>query len=147
MELPPLSDPYMPGLTARPPEDLFEALHQSVPNQLRPDSLAACPAWIAGWRLLELGYFWEAHEVWEPVWMALPPNDAARHAVRAAIQLANAALKLRMGRQGAAQRLCSLAREAAGRANGAAAPEGWHDLFRTHLEAVEGRFEVLQNNA
>ncbi|MCE8512425.1 DUF309 domain-containing protein [Ruegeria pomeroyi] len=141
MSLPPLSVPYVPGQTARPPEGLFEALHQSVPGRMPPEDLTACPAWTAGWTLFDLGYFWEAHEVWEPVWMALPQNSGARYRVQAAIQLTNAALKLRMGRRDAARRLCALAREAAARAGGSGTPETWGVSFCDRVAKVEARFE------
>lgn len=67
---------------------------------------AACQtgrAWI------EAGYFWEAHEVLEAVWLAARPNSLARGFVRAAIQLANAGLKQRMQRPGAVGRLLAQA--------------------------------------
>lgn len=58
---------------------------------------------------METGYFWEAHEVWEPVWMALPAGAAERALAQATIQLANASLKARMGRPRAVSRLCDIA--------------------------------------
>ena len=72
--------------------------------------LAQCQAWLAGWELLDAGCFWEAHEVWEAVWMALPPNSAERRFVQTAIQLANGLLKQKMGRPKAALRLGELSR-------------------------------------
>ena len=47
----------------------------------------------------------EAHEVWEPVWLACRPNSAERRLLQALIQYANAALKAEMGRDRAAARL------------------------------------------
>ncbi|MCE8532650.1 DUF309 domain-containing protein [Ruegeria pomeroyi] len=91
--------------------------------------------------MFDLGYFWEAHEVWEPVWMVLPQNSGARYRVQAAIQLTNAALKLRMGRRDAARRLCALAREAAARAGGSGTPETWGVSFCDRVAKVEARFE------
>jgi hypothetical protein len=58
-----------------------------------------------GVELYEAGYFWEAHEVLEAVWKAAPMNGLDRIALRALIQLANAALKQRMGQQAASGRL------------------------------------------
>jgi uncharacterized protein len=60
------------------------------------------------------GFFWEAHEVWEAVWLACPPNSRERRFLRALIQIANAALKLRMGRANAARRLLAEAAEIIG---------------------------------
>jgi predicted metal-dependent hydrolase len=70
--------------------------------------LAASPALRAGIAFLHAGFFWESHEVLEPVWMALPEGPA-RQMAQALIQLANARLKDRMGRPRAAARLRALA--------------------------------------
>ena len=72
---------------------------------------------------LNEGYFWEAHEVLEAVWLACPPNSPERLMVQAVIQYANACLKGRMGQPRAVARLMTLsddlAREAMDRAGGA----------------------------
>lgn len=101
--------PYVPGQTARHPEDLFDRFKDVRVNDPLP-SLAASMAWAAGQAFLRDGYFWEAHEVLEALWLACPPNGAERVSVQAAIQLANAGLKARMGRSGAALRLLEIAR-------------------------------------
>ena len=61
-------------------------------------------------------FFWEAHEVWEAVWKACSPNSIERRLLRGLIQLANAALKLRMARPKAALRLLREADEVLGEA-------------------------------
>ena len=76
---------------------------------MSPAELAESDAWRAGWHYLETGFFWEAHELFEPVWMALPPNSRERAFVQGAIQIANAALKARMGLPRAVLRLCDMA--------------------------------------
>lgn len=96
---------YVPGRTPRHAEGAFEAFHASV----GAGPLAETLAWRAGWHFIEQGFFWEAHEVLEPVWMVLPPNAPERRFVQAVIQVANAALKLEMGRPRAALRLCGIA--------------------------------------
>lgn len=63
-----------------------------------------------GCQLFEAGFYWEAHEAWEPVWHAARPNSAAALLIQAVIALANAALKIRMGQPGAARRLTRQAR-------------------------------------
>ncbi|MCV2887400.1 DUF309 domain-containing protein [Ruegeria aquimaris] len=103
------------------------------------DELAACPAWRAGWQLYGAGYFWEAHEVWEPVWMQLPPNSAARHVVQASIQLANAELKIQMDRPRAARRLCALVREHIDRTGGERAMGLCSDDLVVLVEKLEKR--------
>lgn len=100
---------HIPGQTPRHPQGTFDVLHRSVRPGMSVAALAETAAFRAGFRYLEAGYFWEAHEAWEPVWQALPPNSAERQFVQAIIQLANAELKLRMQRPRAALRLCAMA--------------------------------------
>ena len=107
--LPPYA--HVPGLNARHPEGAFDGVRASVAEGMDPDALALTEAWRTGRAWLDAGYYWEAHEVLEPVWMACPPNSAERRLVRALIQLANAKLKQRMGRPRARDRLLA---EAAG---------------------------------
>lgn len=83
--------PHMPGQNARPPEG-------SIPAGVNE-----------GKRLFTKGYFWEAHEAWEPVWMDLEEDSAERALVQGMIQIANARLKLVMGRAKAAARIAEIA--------------------------------------
>tara|TARA_R110002020_G_scaffold370688_2_gene582306 strand:- start:10290 stop:10739 length:450 start_codon:yes stop_codon:yes gene_type:complete len=101
---------YLPGQTARHPEELFAAFHYEIRPGLSPKDLAESRSWAAGWSLMQAGYGWEAHEVLEPVWMALPDGSAEKIFVQAVIQGANATVKARMGRGKAALRLCEIAR-------------------------------------
>lgn len=96
MILPP--DPHFPGRTPRPDPALF------APFRGNPDA-----ALRAGLSAFAARYYWEAHECWEGVWMAEPQASAARHLMRGLIQLANAGLKRRMGREAAALRILVLA--------------------------------------
>ena len=102
---------HVPGANPRHAEDAFDALRHTARPGMDAGTLAQSDAWRAGWEFLDGGYFWEAHEVWEPVWMALPGGSPERRMVRAAIQAANAALKLEMGRPRAAARLCAMVEE------------------------------------
>lgn len=61
--------------------------------------------YIYGFAVLRAGFYWEAHEVWEPVWLAAAPNSRERILLRALIQTANARLKFGMNRPAAAARL------------------------------------------
>lgn len=105
--LPPFA--HVPGATPRHPDGSFASLRATVRPGMAEAELAASPAFRAGLAWLHRGYFWEAHEVLEPVWMALPPDHPARHLTQALIQLANARLKDRMARPRAAARLRALA--------------------------------------
>ena len=100
-----LYEPYVPGLTIRPEEGRYDAIRDSAQPGMAPEALAQCDAFRTGLQFLQTGWFWEAHEVLEPVWMACPPNSRERALCRALIQLANARLKARMGKPQAAARL------------------------------------------
>lgn len=101
---------YVPGQNERHPENTFDALKVSAVRGKSATELARCEAFLAGLKFLEAGYFWEAHEVMEPVWMALPDGTVERRFLQGLIQLANGRLKLRMGRTKAALRLVGQAR-------------------------------------
>ena len=136
------SHAYVPGETPRHPDGAFASLTDTARPGMTPAALAASDAWRAGGQYLRLGYFWEAHELFEPVWMALPPNSRERALVQGVIQLANAALKERMRRPRAVLRLCDLAErhlDAAG-ADGAEAMHAdgaWleHEITRLRMGA------------
>ncbi len=74
---------YVPGLTARP-----------------ADSLAAGDA-DSNFRyaadLFNHGYYWEAHEVWEQLWVAAGRQDAHADFLKGLIKLAAAGVKCRQG--------------------------------------------------
>ncbi len=100
-----MPDPYVPGVTERPEQGLYDAIRDTAQPGMTPAALARCDAFRTGLHYLHTGWFWEAHEVLEPVWMACPPNSRERALCRALIQLANARLKARMGKPQAAARL------------------------------------------
>ena len=101
---------YVPGFNKRHAEDAFDELTASVVAGQDSDSLAQCDAFQAGLYFLSEGFYWEAHELMEPVWMALADDTVERRFVQSLIQLANGSLKLRMGRAKAALRLVGQAR-------------------------------------
>ena len=131
---------YVPGQTTRHAEGSFEDYHASVPPEIALKDLPGTLAWRAGLRFFDEGFFWEAHEVLEPVWMATPDGTAEHQMVQCVIQLANAALKHRMGRPAAAQRLCTKARDhlrAARSAGGERVMEQDVDLWLARVDSVE----------
>lgn len=97
---------YIPGQTPRHDEELFAGLAASISGEL-----SQTLAWRAGLKYLDTGFFWEAHEALEPVWMAAAPNSVDRHFVQGLIQFANASLKSVMQRQRAVLRLCDIAQD------------------------------------
>jgi Domain of unknown function (DUF309). len=113
--LPPF--PHLPGRNSRPDPAFFAPLLDGLAG-LGPAALTDSAAFRMGFAAYAAGYYWESHEVWEPVWAALPPASAERHLLRGLIQLANAGLKRRMGREAAALRILALADSALAEAFG-----------------------------
>ncbi|RST85978.1 DUF309 domain-containing protein [Aquibium carbonis] len=101
---------FVPGRDPRPEEGLFITIADRAQARTDPAAWQVNEAWCYGFQLYGGGFFWEAHEVWEPVWAGAAPNSAERHLVQGLIQLANACLKLRMERQRATLRLIRDAR-------------------------------------
>lgn len=133
-------DPYVPGKTPRPPEGAFDQIRDTARLGLSVSDLAASAAFQSGLRYLDEGYFWEAHEVLEPVWMALEDASCERKFVQGLIQLANGLLKMRMNRPKAALRLSHIAR--------ALVPNGpSQTLMGVSLADIHHRIDSLENSA
>ncbi|MFY0634129.1 MAG: DUF309 domain-containing protein [Vannielia sp.] len=132
---------YVPGQTPRHPEGAFDALRDTVdPEPMQSQALRTGLDWI------DAGYFWEAHEVLEPVWLVLP-DGPDRTGIQALIQLANAGLKQRMQRPEAALRLCGIAArliEESAPFTTPHRPAGW---FSLRLESIRGAVEIERNSA
>ena len=98
---------YIPGRTPRGDRSVVE-LHRLV---LDPDNWAASPHFQQGLRLFCHGYYWEAHEAWESVWLQLgrtgPPSDF----VKGLIKFAAAGVKVLEGNLRGAVRHLARARE------------------------------------
>lgn len=69
--------------------------------------------YLYGCDLFNYGYWWEAHEAWEAIWLQLPRGGGDASFLQMLIQAANALLKQRMGRRRAALRLQTLVIELA----------------------------------
>lgn len=139
--LPPV--PYLPGRTPRPPEHLFEPLKRELSPALTARDLASSIAFRCGLEAFFAGYYWEAHELWEAVWMCLPPASAERHFVRGLIQLANAGLKRRMRRPAAARRILALADAAFSEA----APSGSKAVMTIDVELLSKMRQQAENGS
>lgn len=105
------SHAYVPGQNARHPEDWFDAIKATVHQGVQVAGLHDTLAWQVGIAYFNAGFFWECHEVLEAVWMHTPNPSPEREMVQGIIQLANARLKLLMGKPRATQRLCAMVRQ------------------------------------
>ncbi|MEL7462976.1 MAG: DUF309 domain-containing protein [Pseudomonadota bacterium] len=127
---------YVPGVTERHAEDAFDTIRDQAKAVTETATAVENPAWAYGLRLFDAGFWWEAHEVLEPVWMNARPNSAERAMTQAVIQLANGALKREMGAERAWRRLCAIALDLAAEATRVdAAPMG---LAYADLERAAG---------
>ena len=106
---------HRPGQTAAADHAPLDAAKALVPVRFEGQVPADHPAFSYGLELNAAHFFWEAHEVWEAVWMAAPQNGLDRLALRALIQIANAGLKREMGQTNAVRRLIGEAMELLGR--------------------------------
>ena len=100
---------YVPGRTPRHADGFLDHILDLADPVTTEKDAHRNDAWLFGLRLLEHGYYWEAHEVLERVWLNALPNSLERNFVQAMIHLANAALKIRMDREDAAVKLGKLA--------------------------------------
>ena len=100
---------HYPGSGTVPDERLLKAVVAQVLPATKREQAAYNLVWRYGVRLLNAGFFWEAHEVLEPVWTRAAPNSRERFLLQAVIHIANAGLKEDLGMAKAARRLCQLA--------------------------------------
>lgn len=107
---------HLPGINARSGDSVLEEAKQLAPAQTRSRDWQDNAAWLYGVRLLREGFYWEAHEVLETVWMNAAPNSREKALVQALIHGANARLKRRLGMSNAARRLVALSKQACERA-------------------------------
>ena len=126
---------YVPGKTGRHVEGAFDGIRASVAPGAGPDELTQGDAWRFGLAWLEAGFYWEAHELFEPVWMALPEGTPERKLAQALIQIANAGLKRQMERPHAVERLLELTEELV-EASFADAAEPVMGLTRKDMQAM-----------
>lgn len=102
---------YIPGENERHPEGAFDPIRRTAQLGMSTEDLARSDAFQIGLQYIDAEFYWEAHEVLEPVWMALSEDSDERRFVQGLIQMANGFLKIRMNRPKAALRLAHIARD------------------------------------
>lgn len=95
---------YLPGVGARPVAEPLDA------SPLDPAVWRSCDAYVHGLALFDRGYYWEAHECWEALWILAGRTGPVAELLRGLIQLAAAGVKLRQGRTAGAIALAERAR-------------------------------------
>lgn len=99
------AQPHRPGSGSQPDRSLLSAAKAACPKITDPERWGENHSYRAGWSLFDAGFYWEAHEVWEAVWLACRPNSIEQRFLKMMIQAANARLKETMGKDKAARRL------------------------------------------
>ena len=113
-ELPPYT--YMPGRAPHPVNDPRGHSFGRRPAPASPPDPAdarSCAEFLWGVDLFNHGYYWEAHEAWEAVWIAAGRTTPAARFIQALIKLAAAGVKAREGRPEGVRRHAARARELA----------------------------------
>ncbi|WP_337660182.1 DUF309 domain-containing protein [Anderseniella sp. Alg231-50] len=99
------SQTHVPGTGSKPDQVPLDHAKELAPAVTGAYDWQDNVPYLYGHDLMRAGYYWEAHEVWEAVWLATPSNSPERLLLQALIQTANAQLKTGMQRDNAAARL------------------------------------------
>lgn len=95
--LPPYS--YVPGgpwpHPTRSPQGHLHGLQRPSVGPIRDDCWEESGDYLQGLRLFNTGYYWEAHEAWEPLWHAHGRSGPTAWILQALIKLAAAGVKIR----------------------------------------------------
>jgi len=131
---------YVPGeADASADSETLDQVKLLVPIAFRGYVPARHPAIRYGIALNDHGYFWEAQEILQTVWAASPQGGRERILLRACILIANANLRLRMGKPPAALRMLGEALQeltALGLRKATASGDGFADGFPTEALAA-----------
>ena len=107
---------YFPGEAHRPgqnerPDENSPALLNLLEGQIKPvksENWQENKVYLTGWTLFDAQYYWEAHHLWEAVWLGTLEKNPEKYLMEGLIQLTNTLLKIRLGRKKAALKLISL---------------------------------------
>jgi hypothetical protein len=96
--LPPYA--YLPGRTPHPTRDPDGHSYASKPDTAappNPENWRSCRDYLYGIDLFNHGFFWEAHEAWEELWVACGREGTTAIYLQALINLAAIGFKARKG--------------------------------------------------
>ena len=100
---------FVPGRAPHPVRDpaghSFGVRQQGPVEPMNPADWGRNEDYLHGVDLFNRGYFWEAHEAWEPLWVALPPESPPAEFLQGLINLSASLLKIRMGECASAVKL------------------------------------------
>lgn len=116
---------YVPGGRWPHPNRSRPVVADAPASPIRPGAWANSRPYLRGVELFNAGYYWEAHEAWEGLWMAHGRRGPTAAVLQGLIKLSAAALKVREGRP---RGVHSLASQAADHFAEAIAAAGEHQL-------------------
>jgi len=137
---------HVPGSNDRPPEGFLDHILEKLPETTTSENAGSNVGWHYALRLMQEGYFWEAHEVLEAVWMRAPHNSRERSLVQGVIHLTNAYLKRVMYQENAKVRLVEKAEECFERAFRNAKSQPVMDLHLSDLVGLIDRTGASKND-
>jgi uncharacterized protein len=91
---------YVPGDTPHPTRDPGGHSYGAefeIPEPPNPEDWRGCREYLYGIDLFNHGFYWEAHEAWEGLWVACGRRGPTATYLQALISLAAAGLKARSG--------------------------------------------------
>jgi predicted metal-dependent hydrolase len=100
--LPPYA--YLPGKQPHPVRDPAGHSYRHEPVTVAVEASLRSEMFRWGLDLFNHGYYWEAHEAWEPLWQGANQSTGHRRLFKGLILLAAAGVKIREGKQAAAAR-------------------------------------------
>lgn len=95
---------YLPGKHPHPVRDPLGHSYKSHPVTVAIEEALGSDVLLWGIDLFNHGYYWEAHEAWEPLWHAAKQSTLHRLFFKGLILLAAAGVKIREGKRVAAAR-------------------------------------------
>ena len=95
---------YLPGKHPHPVRDPGGHSYRNEPVTVAVDAALGSDVFRWGIDLFNHGYYWEAHEAWEPLWHAAKQSTQHRQFFKGLILLAAAGVKIREGKWVAAAR-------------------------------------------
>jgi uncharacterized protein len=95
---------YLPGRQPHPVRDPAGHSYRHEPVAVTAEASLGSDVFRWGIDLFNHGYYWEAHEAWEPLWQVASPGTAQRLLFKGLILLSAAGVKIREGKQAAAAR-------------------------------------------
>ncbi|PQO44318.1 DUF309 domain-containing protein [Blastopirellula marina] len=142
LPLPPYA--YVPGIHPHPIShpDGHSYRTETPPLDL-PAELRSCESFLVGIDLFNAGYYWEAHEAWEPIWLAQKRSAAPREPIQGLILLAAAGVKAREGSAAGVARHADLAHKRLKSADASSLPLNLDELRNLAILTLDQADRIL----